>query len=353
MSRTRGKLSRLRRGRSTPDAASSSSDQAELESATSSSRASSAAPSERGGGSPSASLPGSARAVTPRQPARSALATALLRALLPALVLALTAASLHRRQQWHASIAEGLVAAETARLHHAQRLAAAGHYAQQQQQAPDAGHACAEALQVPQVPCAHGLALPWQHRMCPLRPAALAAALIPPQHTCRPQVAMLFLVKGPLRHEAMWHQWFERAAGLLPAQAVSNALCASEDGMPDALAACSSLARGDGAAADASRGTAAAWAAAGHGGSGGGRSRGAAAAAAAGGLAERLLGGVPGLHGRPAQRSVLERQHLFDVYVHPHPNFTGALCMLRALCCIAELRRAEVCRTVLLAAPPP
>lgn len=86
---------------------------------------------------------------------------------------------------------------------------------------------------------------------------------------------MLFLVKGPLRHEAVWQAWFERAAGLLPAQAVSNALCASEARMPAALAACSSLAGG-----------------------------------------EALAG-----------QGVLHRQHLFDVYVHPHPNFTGG-CLL-------------------------
>jgi hypothetical protein len=86
---------------------------------------------------------------------------------------------------------------------------------------------------------------------------------------------MLFLVKGPLRHEAVWQAWFERAAGLLPAQAVSNALCASEARMPAALAACSSLAGG-----------------------------------------EALVG-----------QGVLHRQHLFDVYVHPHPNFTGG-CLL-------------------------
>ncbi|KAI3432241.1 hypothetical protein D9Q98_003802 [Chlorella vulgaris] len=102
-------------------------------------------------------------------------------------------------------------------------------------------------------------------------PPAVAAA-----HACAealqiPQVAMLFLVKGPLRHEAVWQAWFERAAGLLPAQAVSNALCASEARMPAALAACSSLAGG-----------------------------------------EALAG-----------QGVLHRQHLFDVYVHPHPNFTG------------------------------
>lgn len=191
----------------------------------------------------------------------------LLRALLPALVLAATCASLQQRYSRRARLADSLLkATSVGGGPGARQLGEAG------DSAAAAGRACAEALQVP-------------------------------------QVAMLFLVKGPLRHEAVWRAWFERAAGLLPAQAVSNALCASEEGMPDALAACSSLAQGAGSMASSS----AVGSRAGdpplqqHAsiGSGGGSS-------------------AKGWHSsQPVRAGVLDRQHLFDVYVHPHPNFTG------------------------------
>lgn len=93
---------------------------------------------------------------------------------------------------------------------------------------------------------------------------------------------MLFLVKGDLRHEALWHRWFERVEGLLPEQAVRSALCS-------------------------------------------------------GGAAKRVPKACS--HGwwpsaEPAGGGPLHRQHLFDVYVHPAPNFTGALgsaCRQRAM----------------------
>lgn len=123
---------------------------------------------------------------------------------------------------------------------------------------------------------------------------------------------MLFLVKGELRHEALWRKWFERAEGLLPIQAVSNALCSGETPLSKVIAACS--AQGADAqqpqeqeqpqqrlgASTASKGSL-----------GGGAARGL---------------GSDWRPGRPrAARGVdiLARQHLFDVYVHPHPNFTG------------------------------
>ena len=87
---------------------------------------------------------------------------------------------------------------------------------------------------------------------------------------------MLFLVKGALRHEALWHRWFERAEGLLPQAAVSAALCGG----------------GGEAAKRATETCSQGW-------------------LAAGGAA---VGGSP-----------VGRQQLFDVYVHPHPNFTGAM----------------------------
>jgi hypothetical protein len=127
---------------------------------------------------------------------------------------------------------------------------------------------------------------------------------------------MLFLVKGPLRHEAVWHAWFERAAGLLPAQAVSDALCRTEDGMPEALTACSSLVPGE--RRDVGSGPS-------HVGS------------SSGGSKYGPGGWHPGWHSsRAAEPGVLDRQHLFDVHVHPHPNFTGRLRACRAVsaCCL-------------------
>lgn len=151
---------------------------------------------------------------------------------------------------------------------------------------------------------------------------------------------MLFLVKGPLRHEALWRQWFERAAGLLPAQAVSNAMCASEEAMPEALAACSSLAGAQQAAA----GSSSSEGGRGSSGSGKGISRN---STHSGGLTDWVLDAVwrPGgdSQGTAASSSssgsdILERQHLFDVYVHPHPNYTGgwaclSACILQMQCC--------------------
>ncbi len=161
-------------------------------------------------------------------------------------------------------------------------------------------------------------------RTVPLTLPALHVALLPPPPK---QVAMLFLVKGPLRHEAMWRAWFERAQGLLPAQAVSNSLCASEDGMPAALAACSSLANPPSQAG--------ALPGAHSGGSGGNRrqpaappgpsssSRSSSSSSSTASSLRRWLYERWHPGGTSPAPGVLDRQHLFDVYVHPHPNFTG------------------------------
>jgi len=189
--------------------------------------------------------------------------------------------------------------------------------------------------------------------------------ILPPQSACLVfsllQVAMLFLVKGPLRHEALWRAWFERAEGLMPAQAVSNALCASEDGMPAALSACSSLASrtvpqhspaGVGApptAVEARNGSSGSSTASvppgpsgsasngGSTGSSGGRritstansrtrsrsSRSSTDRTGASSIRRWLYERWQGSGGAGRAPGVLDRQHLFDVYVHPHPNFTG------------------------------
>lgn len=135
---------------------------------------------------------------------------------------------------------------------------------------------------------------------------------------------MLFLVKGPLRHEAMWRAWFERAQGLLPAQAVSNALCASEDGMPAALAACSSLASPP-SQAGAPPGVHSSSSSSSSKQPGGPPAASSSSSSRAGSSLRRWL--YERWHPSGASRApgVLDRQHLFDVYVHPHPNFTGGL----------------------------
>lgn len=39
---------------------------------------------------------------------------------------------------------------------------------------------------------------------------------VPPQALGAPKVALLFLTKGPMHHEAAWRLWLASAAGLLP-----------------------------------------------------------------------------------------------------------------------------------------
>ncbi|KAL4424080.1 hypothetical protein ABPG75_001381 [Micractinium tetrahymenae] len=277
---------RFRRfGRSSP-ALSSLSDASGL----SGSRQSSGVPdgSSSAGSSPPSSGRTAAAATARSRPRPSTLRTLLL-ALLPALVALGTVASMSRRQSAHSELADALLAANAAGLGGARGSRQLGEAAD-----PAEGAECADALQIP-------------------------------------QVAMLFLVKGPLRHEAMWRAWFERAEGLLPAQAVSNALCASEDGMPAALAACSSLASpptqagappgvrssSSGSSSSKQPGRPAGPAA------GSGSSSSSSSSSSTGSSLRRWL--YERWHPGGASRApgVLDRQHLFDVYVHPHPNFTG------------------------------
>jgi hypothetical protein len=110
------------------------------------------------------------------------------------------------------------------------------------------------------------------------RPTAYqdSAPLARPPDACAaalglPQVALLFLTKGDILHEALWREWFQAAAGQLPEGSVRRAAC-----------------------------------------TGGGKWRGAAA--------ERALAACAP---DPADADPLRGQHLYDVWVHPHPNFTG------------------------------
>lgn len=151
------------------------------------------------------------------------------------------------------------------------------------------------------------------------------------------QVALLFLVKGPFHHETLWRLWFQSAAGLLPADAVAGALCGDASNSSSSsgslarhhkvLQACGSVADFQQAAANAA-GTSAP--AAGAAGGQKGRTLLAGPRAAAGPAASRTGtavdpptgtapdGGIPSSGG-----SVLDHQALFDLYVHPHPDFPG------------------------------
>lgn len=234
-------------------------------------------------GSPSTSPPNSGRtaaAATARSRPRPSAQRTLLLALLPALAALGTVASMSRRQSAHSDLADALLAADAAGMGGVRGSRQLGEAAD-----PAEGAECADALQIP-------------------------------------QVAMLFLVKGPLRHEAMWRAWFERAQGLLPAQAVSNALCASEDGMPAALAACSSLASPP-SQAGAPPGVHSSSSSSSSKQPGGPPAASSSSSSRAGSSLRRWL--YERWHPSGASRApgVLDRQHLFDVYVHPHPNFTG------------------------------
>jgi hypothetical protein len=66
-----------------------------------------------------------------------------------------------------------------------------------------------------------------------------------------PKVALLFLAKGAMPHDAMWAAWLEAAAGLVPADCATAAACADPAALPRLLAEC-------GSAAGAPAGTAAA-----------------------------------------------------------------------------------------------
>lgn len=56
----------------------------------------------------------------------------------------------------------------------------------------------------------------------------MAPVAVPDGHVCS-QIAMLFLSRGELFHEATWALWFRSAAGLLPAASLRNDTC-SKDG---------------------------------------------------------------------------------------------------------------------------
>ena len=57
---------------------------------------------------------------------------------------------------------------------------------------------------------AFAVAVSAQMCMTPYRPASCCSA------QCASQVALLFLVRGAMHHEAIWRSWFEGAGGLVP-----------------------------------------------------------------------------------------------------------------------------------------
>lgn len=90
------------------------------------------------------------------------------------------------------------------------------------------------------------------------------------------KVALMFLTRGPMHHERTWRVWLEAAAGLLPRQALlaSQEAACDDQTWAQMMAACapSALSR------------------------------------------HQLLG--------PSETALV--QHLFNIYVHALPNFTGA-----------------------------
>lgn len=182
----------------------------------------------------------------------------------------------------------------------------------------------------------------------------LAWCQAPSSHSPSLQVALLFLVKGPFHHEALWRLWFQSAAGLLPADSVAGSLCGVDGGsnapstahQRRVLQACSSMIDVQQAAAATAAGASAPVAdAAGRKGmallSGSASTPDPAAGApAAGPSHDTFSGSSGGGSGTSSGSSVLEQQVLFDVYVHPHPSFPGEptwLChvLLPPACCLA------------------
>lgn len=112
------------------------------------------------------------------------------------------------------------------------------------------------------------------------RPSGAAPRVIPDNATCSEilgvdKVALMFLTRGPMHHERTWRVWLEAAAGLLPRQAVltaQEAACGDQT-WAQMMAACapSALSR------------------------------------------HQVLG--------PSETAPV--QHLFNIYVHALPNFTG------------------------------
>jgi hypothetical protein len=173
--------------------------------------------------------------------------------------------------------------------------------------------------------------------------AALSTLLLLLWHPL--QVALLFLVKGPIHHETMWRLWFQTAAGLLPVQSVMAALCNRGNGSSSsssptsgrlqrqALDACSSSGGAPAAATLESQPSPSQEPAA--------EARqvwpGQGAAAAIRALLTRsaqtseltaasrrvLFSGHT--QGSLPSGDVLGQQLLFDVYVHPHPSFEGVV----------------------------
>ena len=160
----------------------------------------------------------------------------------------------------------------------------------------------------------------------PFKWCRLPASLLPPAHPafrlpCIPQVALLFLVKGPFHHETLWRLWFQSAAGLLPADVVAASLCSaggSSTAQQRVMRACgSAVAAHPASAAQAADGSGRKARALLEGGAAAAPTNGAPAAAAAGpGSAFRSSGAS-------SDGGILDQQVLFDVYVHPHPSFPG------------------------------
>ncbi len=92
------------------------------------------------------------------------------------------------------------------------------------------------------------------------------------------QVAMMFLTKGALHHEASWRLWFQHAAGLIPRTLLTPEACNATSG--NVTSGC-------------------------------------------GGCLEGKLEAARQLCGPRTGRGVLQQQHLFNVYIHALPEFTG------------------------------
>jgi hypothetical protein len=136
------------------------------------------------------------------------------------------------------------------------------------------------------------------------------------------QVALLFLVKGPMHHEELWRQWFQTAAGQLPVQALSTALCSSDSSK-------GSSGEGDQAAGGEQQRLQVLQACRACAGSIPGSSPGvvpspeARQAALANGSSLGSSSSSSSSSGSSRGWPVLDQQLLFDVQVHSQPNFTG------------------------------
>ena len=125
----------------------------------------------------------------------------------------------------------------------------------------------------------------------------------------RPQVALLFLTDEAVIHERFWRLWFASAAGLLPVEQLRQRLCSGtrpeeeEAKQTRLLRDCLGISSGQAAGGD--------------------------------GADEKSGLPLPGRSARAREEfipgsevpasDVIGQQHLFDVFVHPHINFTGWL----------------------------